>query len=216
MSLSQALTRRYASKAYDPSRSLPDETVQQLLQALRLSPSSVNCQPWHFFVAADAAGKARLARATEGAYAYNAPKVRDASHVLLLCARTTLPAHYLEHLLDQEQADGRFADAKARAGQQATRAMYVDKHVAEGDLAQWAGKQTYLALGGLLLAAGLLGVDATPMEGFDAQVLSAELGLDDRGLSPQVLVALGHHGEADFNARLPKSRLPEAAVFSVL
>ena len=216
MTLSQALARRYASKAYDPSQVLPEATVEQLLQALRLSPSSVNTQPWHFFVAADAAGKARIATATTGSYAYNAPKVRDASHVIVLCARTELSEAHLQQVLEQEQADGRFADDKARAGQQATRAMYVQQHVQAGDLADWAQKQTYLALGSLLLAAGLLEVDATPMEGFDADVLAAELGLTEQGLMPLVLVALGRHGENDFNARLPKSRLPAAEVFTRL
>jgi nitroreductase/dihydropteridine reductase len=77
-------------------------------------------------------------------------------------------------------------------------------------------KQTYLALGTLLLAAGAYGVDATPMEGFDAARLDAEFGLRDKGLTSIVLVALGYRGEADFNAKLPKSRLPGEVVFTFL
>jgi nitroreductase/dihydropteridine reductase len=77
-------------------------------------------------------------------------------------------------------------------------------------------KQVYLAAGTLLLGAGALGVDATPMEGFDARVLDAELGLRERGLTSVLLVALGYRGEGDFNARLPKSRLPRETLFTAL
>ena len=67
-----------------------------------------------------------------------------------------------------------------------------------------------------LLGAAALGVDATPMEGFDAVALDAELGLRERGFTSVVLVALGHRSEKDFNAALPKSRLPAEQVISVL
>lgn len=216
MSLLEALHRRYTTKAYDPARPLPQDVVAQLLEALRLSPSSVNAQPWHFVVAASDAGKARIATATAEGYRYNTPKVLAASHVVVLCARTDLPEDYLQRLLDQEQADGRLADAKARQTQHDTRAFYVGLHREAGDVAAWAQKQTYLALGSLLLAAGLLGVDATPMEGFDVATLDAELGLRERGLSALVLVALGQRADSDFNAGLPKSRLPAEELFTIL
>ena len=54
------------------------------------------------------------------------------------------------------------------------------------------------------------------MEGFDAQLLDAELGLAERGLTSTVLVALGYRSGDDFNAKLPKSRLTEAALFTEL
>ncbi len=214
MDLIEVLKHRYAAKAYDAGRTLPPATVEQLLAALRYSPSSVNSQPWHFIVADDAAGKARVAKATTGHYAYNAPKVLDASHVVVLCARDDLAPDYLQALLDNDQAAGRFASDEAREGQRKSRAGYVDAHHAAGDIAHWAQKQTYIAQGFLLLAAGLLGVDATPMEGFDTAALDAEFGLKAKGFSSQVIVALGHHADTDFNAKLPKSRLPAEAVFS--
>jgi len=40
------------------------------------------------------------------------------------------------------------------------------------------------------------------------------LGLKAKGLRSRVMVALGYRSEDDFNARLPKSRLPESAVIS--
>jgi nitroreductase/dihydropteridine reductase len=214
MDLIEVLKTRYTTKVYDPSRKLADETVSQLLASLRYSPSSVNSQPWHFIVADTDEGKERLTKAMTGPFSYNAPKVRDASHVVVLCARETLEPAYLDALLAQEEADGRFADPQARDTLRQVRSGYVGLHEQAGDIAQWTEKQTYIAQGFLLLAAGLLGVDATPMEGFDAAALSEEFDLKAQKLTPVVLVSLGYHADNDFNAKLPKSRLQADVLFS--
>ncbi|WP_354857055.1 oxygen-insensitive NAD(P)H nitroreductase [Acetobacter fabarum] len=214
MDLLHTLKHRHTTKAYDSERKIPAPVVAQLLEALRYSPSSVNSQPWHFFVADTAEGKARVAKSTSGTFAFNAPRVLNASHVIVLSARNTLSPEYLQTLADQEQADGRYADADARALAHKGRSGFVGLHEQAGDVATWTQKQTYIAQGFLLLSAALLGVDATPMEGFDAAILSKELGLAEKDLSPAVIVALGYHSDADFNAKLPKSRLPEKAIFS--
>ena len=214
MDLIEVLKTRYTTKVYDPSRKLADETVSQLLASLRYSPSSVNSQPWHFIVADTDEGKERLTKAMTGPFSYNAPKVRDASHVVVLCARDTLEPAYLDALLAQEEADGRFVDPQARDTLRQVRSGYVGLHEQAGDIAQWTEKQTYIAQGFLLLAAGLLGVDATPMEGFDAAALSEEFDLKAQKLTPVVLVSLGYHADNDFNAKLPKSRLQADVLFS--
>ena len=60
MQLSQIARTRYTTKAFDGSRSIPAEQVEELLELLRQAPSSVNSQPWHFVVAASAEAKARV------------------------------------------------------------------------------------------------------------------------------------------------------------
>lgn len=84
------------------------------------------------------------------------------------------------------------------------------------DMQAWTQKQVYLALGTLLFGAGALGIDATPIEGFDPKLLDEELGLAEKGLKSVVLVALGYRSAEDFNAKLPKSRLPTEAIVSTL
>lgn len=217
MTLLPTAQARYTTKAFDPTRRIPDDQIQELLAALRASPSSVNSQPWHFVVASDAAGKARVAKAAQGPFAYNEAKVRDASHVIVLCARTDMTPEHLDALLEQEATDGRFQIDGARAGQQKGRLSYVNLHRYEQkDLSHWMEKQVYLALGTLLLGAATLGIDATPMEGFDFRALDEELGLREKGFTSLVLCSLGYRSEQDFNAKLPKSRLPEAAVMTYL
>ncbi|EAU6570375.1 TetR family transcriptional regulator [Salmonella enterica] len=68
--------------------------------------------------------------------------------------------------------------------------------------------QVYLNVGNFLLGVAAMGLDAVPIEGFDAEVLDAEFGLKEKGYTSLVVVPVGHHSVEDFNAGLPKSRLP--------
>jgi len=217
MDIAHIAQTRYTTKAFDPAKKIPAAQVEQLRALLRASPSSVNSQPWHFILTGSDAGKARVAKGMHGGFAYNEPKVRNASHVVVLCGKTTLDDAHLSAVIAQEDQDGRFASPDAKANQDKSRRFYVNLHQNElKDERIWIDKQVYLALGALLLGAGALGVDACPMEGFDAAALDAELGLKAKGLTCLVVVALGYRGEDDFNAKLPKSRLPEAALFTEL
>ena len=205
--------RRHATKAFDPAWKVLDETIAQLRELIRFSPSSVNSQPWHSVVASSGEAKARVAKAAQGRFAYNEPKILNASHVFVLCVRASVDDAHLASLLEQEKIDGRFVIADARKGQQTSRQGYVDTHRYDlKDAQHWRKKQAYLALGKLLLGASALEVDACPMQGFDAKVLDGELGLRVEGFTSVVLVGLGYSGQADFHKALPKSRLPAETI----
>ena len=215
MNVAQIATTRRTCKAFDPARRISDSVMADLKTVLRFAPSSVNSQPWHFVIAGSAAGKETLAATLDGAYAYNAGKVRGASHVVLFCARTALDEAHLNGLLTQEEADGRFATPEAKAGQANGRNFYVSLHRDQlKDADAWADRQIYIALGNLMQAAAALGIDACPMEGIDVAALDKALGLPEKGLRAVVMCALGYGSAEDFNAKLPKSRLPAEAVFS--
>ncbi|WP_210081944.1 oxygen-insensitive NAD(P)H nitroreductase [Pantoea endophytica] len=217
MTLNDAVARRHTVKAFEQGKSLPQDEIETLLNVLRNSPSSVNSQPWHFVVASTEAGREQIAASTDGAFAYNSPKVRNASHVIALCMRTDLDEAHLQNVLDQEDADGRYASPESKANNDVVRRSYVDMHRYESrDVPQWMEKQVYLALGGLLLGAAMLGIDATPMEGFDQRALDQALGLREKGFTSVVLVSLGYRSDADFNAALPKSRLPRDEIFTFI
>lgn len=126
--------QRYTTKAYDASRQVEQAVIDELLELLRLSPSSVNSQPWHFVVASTTEGKARLAKGAQGGFAYNQAKIVNASHVILICVRRDLDDAYLADLLQQEADDGRFRDEVARTTQHNTRRSYVELHRGLGDI----------------------------------------------------------------------------------
>lgn len=216
MDIARIALTRHTCKAYDPNRKIPAEAIEQLSILLHRAPSSVNSQPWHFILAASNAGKTRIAKATESpAYSANSLKILNASHVVVFCARTTLDEAQITAITEQENRDGRFQNPEGKAAQFKSRSFYVNLHRFDfRDTQHWMEKQVYLALGTLLLGAASLGIDATPIEGFDSRILNEELGLREKGLTSVVIAALGYRGKEDFNANLPKSRLPIETIIS--
>lgn len=215
MNIADYAKARYTTKAFDKNRKIAPEFIGQLRELLRNAPSSVNSQPWHFVLASDDAGKNRIAKATSDAYAFNEAKVKNASHVLVFCARLDMDDAYFESLLHQEGQDGRFPSDQMRQGQDKGRRFFVDlNRQSSTGVSAWIEKQVYLALGTLLLGVSTMGIDACPMEGFDATILDNELNLTSKGLRSVAIVALGYRADDDFNAKTPKSRLPEKIIFT--
>ncbi|ENV32819.1 oxygen-insensitive NAD(P)H nitroreductase [Acinetobacter gerneri] len=217
MDLLNVSKTRYTTKAYDASKKIPQEQFERLLQILRLTPSSINIQPWHFFIIESDQAKQRVAKALVGKYAYNAPKVLDSSHTILFCTKADIDEQHLANLLNRDDLSGRFKDDTAKQGQKDSRTGYVHYYRTEkGDISRWAENQTFIALGQMLLAAGIEGIDATPIGGFDEEIISQEFDLQQQGLIPSVIMTLGYRSEKDFNAKLPKSRLNPEEIFTRL
>jgi nitroreductase / dihydropteridine reductase len=206
MNIAELVRSRYTCKAYDPQRPLSEETLQQLQEILRFSPSSVNSQPWHFFFVTTDEGKSKLLPTlTE----HNMEKVRSAALTVVIATQTELDDAHLQALLAQEAKDGRFASDEAQQGQDKGRRYYVGLNSTSPQKQQeWMARQAYISLGFLLMGAATLGLDATPIEGFFPEKMDAALGLTEQGLKSVVVASIGYGSEQDFNAALPKSRLP--------
>ncbi|MGN9163107.1 oxygen-insensitive NAD(P)H nitroreductase [Clostridium sulfidigenes] len=217
MNLIEIMERRYSTKKFDNTRKISAEDMKQIKELLRLSASSVNTQPWHFIIASSEEGKKQISKSTQGFYAFNDEKVLTASDIVVLCARTSMDEDYLQHILEKEDQDGRFANEEIKNGMHGGRSTFVNFHKNDyNDLQYWMDKQVYLNMGSLLLGSAALGIDAVPMEGFDVKVLNEELGLTEKGLTAVALVPLGYKANDDFNAQLPKSRLSEEEVFTTI
>lgn len=217
MDIKEILQTRYSTKEFDPTRKISDADFEQIKALLRMSPSSTNLQPWHFIIAHTDEAKARVAKATQGAFKFNLPKVVDASHVIVFCTRISLDEEYLLTILEQEDKDGRFAAPEHKERMHQSRKQAAQIHQVElNDLPHWLDKQVYLNMGGLLLGVAALGIDAVPMEGINVNILNEEFGLKEKGYTAVAVVALGYRKDTDFNARLPKSRLPEPHIFTHL
>ena len=217
MNLVNVLNNRYSTKEFDTNKTISEADFEQLKALLRMSPSSTNIQPWHFIIANTKAGKARVAKSTEGFYAFNKPKVLDASHVIVFCARTDADEIYMKHLLDKEDEDGRYASEEFKEQMHMGRQIFANMHRYDlKDFPHWLEKQVYLNMGSLLLGAAVLGIDALPMEGVDVKVLDEEFDLRAKGFTAIAAISLGYRSDSDFNAALPKSRLAEDEVITVL
>jgi len=218
MNLIEVAKSRYATKKFDSSKRISEVDFDQIKGLLRFSPSSVNSQPWHFIIADSLEAKKRLTIGTQGAYSANEAKVLDASHVILFCAKTTMSDAYLDRLIENEDHDGRFPTIDSKEMVKKVRGFYADLHrkAPKEDAKDWMEKQVYLNMGTVLLGAGVLGIDAVPIEGIDIEILNEVFGLAETGYSAVAMIALGYRHNEDFNAVLPKSRLPENEIFTFL
>lgn len=218
MNLTTITQTGHMTKAFDPDRRIPQETMDKLLEFLRFSASSVNVQPWHFFVASTQEGKERIAKEMRPEHVPNDVKVVNASHVIVFCTRMSLPTGYLDTLLNKEERDGRFdsVSAKKRWGDDVR--DWVNLHEYDyKDLQHWMEKQTYMALGMLLVAAAEFDIDVSAIEGFDPRRLDAKLGLREKGFTSSVLLALGYRDvKKDYAVHSPKSRLSKEELFTFI
>jgi len=205
-SITDALKWRYAVKAFDPNQKISAETWAALEEALVLTPSSFGLQPWKFIVIQDQALREKLVP-----HAWNQRQVADCSHLVVMTSlRQMDDAHIDANIARMVEIRGGTADAllgfrKMVAGFRAGAEQ-------QGWLDSWAKLQVYIALGQLMMAASLLGVDTCPMEGFVAAEVDEVLGLNGSPYTTAVLCPAGYRSIDDKYAVLPKVRFAAADV----
>ncbi|MBX3422871.1 MAG: NAD(P)H-dependent oxidoreductase [Pirellulaceae bacterium] len=191
------LNWRYAVKKFDPQRQIDLATWQVLEQALVLSPSSYGLQPWRFVVITSPEIKAQLP-----AISWNQRQPADCSHMVVLTAKEQLDEAYIDQHV-QQTADARGVLPAALAGY---RRMLLSAIAQSESHLDWNSRQVYLALGQLLTAAAILGVDACPLEGIQLDAYDKLLGLEALGYRSVVGCALGYRDPSDVDATKHKVR----------
>ena len=77
------LNQRYTVKKYDSSKRISSEDLTTILEALRLSASSINSQPWKFVVVESDSAKQRLHDTFANKHQFNQLHAKEASHTIL-------------------------------------------------------------------------------------------------------------------------------------
>lgn len=204
---------RYTAKAYDKDRPLTEKRIQRGYSILRMSPSSVNAQWTHFFVADTSQAKARLEPCL---HAFNRDRVRDATLWIVFTVPTRPTEKHFQAVLAQEVADGRFSGVtRPVRGLDQSRRAFTQYHVEQRkDFLAWATDQAYLAAGFFVGCLASLDIDATLLEGVYFDALDRRLGLVEKGHRSVLMVAVGHASVLDRNATKPKSRLLPELLFT--
>lgn len=181
LTFKQIVEQRYATKKFD-GKKISEDKVNELLELIRLSPSSFNIQPWKIKIVTDQKMKEKLL-----AHSWGQQQVTTCSHLLVFCANTDVKGN-IELLRKSMIENG--ASPESIKG-------YVDmmsgfeQGMNEERKFAWASKQTYLALSNTLNGAKSLGFDSCPMEGFDSSAYSKELNLP-KNLIPVALCPIGY------------------------
>lgn len=190
MSFLDLAKSRYATKKYDATRKIDAEKIEELKKIIRLSPSSINSQPWKFTFVTNEEVKKELA-----AQSYmNEQSINDVN--LLVVFSVMEDIEYFEK-------------RNISILPEAWRTLFYEPMIrSKGDVAtkSWMEHQVYLSLGYFLSACISMGLDATPMEGINIDGYKQILSQD--GFTPLFSVSVGY---ADLNdwahpSVLPKSR----------
>jgi len=204
--LLEALRWRYATKKFDPTRTIPPAIWAALEEALVLTPSSFGLQPWRFIVVADPVVRGRLLPAS-----WNQSQTVDASHFLVFARRDNLPDSEIDRYLDH-MATVTGTPREKLGGLRSVMAGFCQRARDEGWLNPWADRQVYIALGSFMTAAAALGIDTCPMEGIAPAQYDEILGLTGSGWSTLVACAAGYRSPDDAHAARPKVRYPTAEI----
>jgi nitroreductase len=191
---------RYATKKFDPAKTIAPEVWAKLEQAMVLAPSSYGLQPWKFIVITDPAMRGKL-----HSVSWNQAQILDASHLVVFAAKNPpTPADVERHVARTAQVRGLEVSALDGFRQKMLGSL---ARMSGPDGHAWATRQTYIALGMFLSACAMAGVDACPMEGFQPEKYDEILGLKEKGLSAVVIATAGYRLADDPAAKLAKSRL---------
>lgn len=201
-SLNERLSWRYATKAFDPSRQVPAEKLNAILEAVRLAPTSSGLQPFELLVVTNPEIRAKIR-----AVAWNQAQVTDCSHLLVFAAWDDITPERVNMMFDLTNEVRGFKNEGWEAYRQKLLGIVAERGT-EANY-QAAARQAYIGLGAALIAAAFEEVDATPMEGFDPEAVDEILGLKARHLRSVLLLPLGYRAaERDWLVNLQKVRRP--------
>ena len=188
MNLINALNWRYAVKRMN-GKQVPQEKVNNILEATRLSASSYGLQPYTIISVGNPEVRKRIQKA-----AYNQPQLVEGSHLLVFAAWDNVTEaqvdEYIQHIIQVRDVTAASLEGFRASLLNITKQTQEQKH-------QWAARQTYIAFGTAIAAAAVEEVDATPMEGFNPEAVDEILQLKELGLRSVTLLALGYRDETN-------------------
>ena len=200
--LIQKLQWRYATKKFNPSKVVPQEKLDKILEAIRLTATSSGLQPYEVLVVTNKEIREKIKPV-----AWNQGQITDASHLLVFAAWDNYTAERINKMFDLTNDVRGFKNEGWENYRNMLLSTYPTRD-AEVNF-QHAARQAYIALGTALVAAAEEQVDSTPMEGFDPAAVDEILGLRAKGLRSVVILPLGYReAEGDWLVNLKKVRRP--------
>lgn len=202
MNLLELMNWRYAAKKMDASKIVPQEKIDRIVEAVRLTATSSGLQPYELIVITNKDLREQIKK-----IAWNQAQVTDCSHLLVFAAWDDYTPERIDMMFDLTNEQRGFKNE----GWENYRQMLLGTYPSRGAQVNFehAARQAYIALGTALVAAAAEGVDSTPMEGFDPNALDEILGLRSKGLRSVTILPLGYRQEeGDWLVKLKKVRRP--------
>ena len=199
MSFLNIIENRYTTKTYDSSKKISEEDINELKEILRLSPSSINSQPWKFTFVDNENIKRDLA---EVSY-HNKDRIVEASHLVVFSVIDSIELFekQIEENIPKRAVDyyNQFLKSKA-----------------DEEIKSWFSNQVYLSLGIFLSACATMKIDSTPMEGIVGHEYDKILGLNNYKALFSVAIGIRNIKDPNQLFKSPKSRLDKEKIICSL
>lgn len=197
---------RRAIKTFDPSKKISEEDFNVILEAARLSPSSIGYEPWKFLIIQNQEFREELKEISPGAQG----TLPTASHFVIILARTIKDTKYDSEYAKNQSLNGGLPAEMYDQIKDAYKEFQENQQnllVNERTMLDWAGKSTYIPFANMMTVAALLGIDSCPIEGFHydkvQKLLEEENLLEDGHLAISAMVAFGYRAD---EPKLPAAR----------
>lgn len=182
----EAMNFRHACKIFDETKKVSSEDMNYILEAGRKSPSSFGMEPWKFLVITNQELKEKLKP-----LCWNQPQITTCSHLVVILAAidAVKPASgeverkFKRREMPQDKLDfylGLYAS------------HLTDTLSSDENVYAWTVKQTYIAMGNMMTAAAIKGIDSCPIEGFEKENVEKALNLDLTKYQLSCIVPFGY------------------------
>jgi nitroreductase / dihydropteridine reductase len=186
--LNERLNWRYATKKMDPSKTVPQEKLDRILEAVRLAPTSSGLQPFEVIVVKNPEIRAKLRAA-----GFDQSQITDSTALLVFAAWDNYTEARVDAVLQLTEAVRGMKSDTLTGYYDRLKGMYLPRD--ERVNFEHAARQAYIGLGLAMTAAAFEEVDATPMEGFEPEKFDEILGLSKRGLKSVAILPVGYRAE---------------------
>lgn len=209
MSLLEDLNWRYATKRMN-GKLIPKESLDTILEAIRLAPTSMGLQAYKVLVISDKS----LIEKIEEAAAPRQLMLRGCSHLLVFAAYTKVDDRVVDNYIKYM--------AEVRNQNTEVLASFRDRFsgiiaMPDREKVEWTSHQVYIAMAYASIAAANLKIDSTPIEGFDSDELDNMLGLSEKDLTSVLLFPLGYRDEtSDYLLNQKKVRKNNKDLFDII
>jgi nitroreductase len=177
----ECILSRSAAKYYDPSATLSDDQIRELVQIGTAAPTSFHLQNWRFIAVRTAEAKARLSP-----IAWNQPAITEAAVTFIVCGQLADSSVIPDRLAPVVRA-GVMPAAMVPEWEAPARNLYMAYPQRQRDEAV---RTATFGAAAMIYAARSLGMGSTPMIGFDAEAVHREFGLAEDEV-PVMLLSVG-------------------------
>ena len=188
-----ALHFRHACKLFDVSRKIAKDDLDYILEAGRLSPSSMGLEHWRFLVVQTPALKEALQHAC-----MDQPQVGSSSEVVVMLAKKS------ELQAGSDYVTRLFKRVPLSPQEYEDMLAFYQDFASKTDLVAWSVAQCHIAAANMMTAAAVLGIDSCPIGAFEPDSVRQVLDIDSDRYEIALLLPLGYRKQA----QPPKHRLP--------